>query len=85
MYFLSCEEIKTIIIIILLLFYGNCSILNSHTNTVISHTFAYSSTRQDGVENRDKRLLNVKVKMMFFTSLNDKKLKSKQKSKSGGV
>ena len=33
-------------------FYGNYSTLDSHTNTVISHTFAY--TRQDGVENRDK-------------------------------
>ena len=33
-------------------FYGNYSTLDSHTNTVISHSFAFS--RQDGVENRDK-------------------------------
>ena len=32
-------------------FYLNYSTLDCHTNTVISHTFAY---RQDGAENRDK-------------------------------
>ena len=32
-------------------FYGNYSTLDSHTNTVISHAFAYC---QDGVENRNK-------------------------------
>ena len=32
---------------------GNYSTLDSHTNTVISHAFAYY-TRQDGVENCHK-------------------------------
>ena len=32
-------------------FYGNYSTLDSHTNTVISHRL---TTRQDGVEKRDK-------------------------------
>ena len=32
-------------------FYGNYSTLDSHTNTVISHAFAYC---QDGVENHNK-------------------------------
>ena len=33
-------------------FYGNYSTLDSHTNTVISHVFAYSPI--NGVESRDK-------------------------------
>ena len=53
-------------------FYVNYSTLDSHTNTVISHSFAFS--RQDGVENRDKVywaiwLKKEKIKAEIFGSV----------------